>query len=76
MCNGDGNITKHIRLGPITQIINEKCLQCNGSGQTRSNNINCNNCNSTGFISIQQLVEINKALRKKGMGPALGRPRT
>jgi len=59
LCNGDGNITKHIRLGPITQIINEKCLQCNGYGQTRSNNINCNNCNSSGIISIQQLVEIN-----------------
>jgi len=25
---------------------------------------------------IQQLVEINKALRKKGMGPQVGRPRT
>lgn len=58
LCNGEGNITKHMRLGPITQIINEKCRQCNGCGQTRFN-INCSNCNSIGFISTEQLVEIN-----------------
>jgi DnaJ-class molecular chaperone len=59
LCNGNGNITKHMRLGPLTQIINEKCNICNGSGQTRSTQINCNDCNSTGLLTIEQLVEIN-----------------
>lgn len=59
ICNGNGNTTKHINLGPMIQIINDKCNTCNGSGKSRQNNINCNNCKSLGSIKSEQLVEID-----------------
>lgn len=57
-CNGKCNIIQQIHIGPIVQIINQPCQNCNATGFQKSKN-ECSNCDSRGFNVEKQLVEIN-----------------
>jgi DnaJ family protein A protein 2 len=56
-CNGMGQITQHMQMGPFTQIINQTCQNCSGSGIVHKSN--CNECNSKGSIPEEQIFEVN-----------------
>jgi DnaJ-class molecular chaperone len=55
-CNGIGHITQHIQMGPFTQIINQSCQNCSGSGI--KNKSNCTNCKSKGSIPEERIFEV------------------
>ena len=44
-------------MGPFTQIINQTCQNCSGSGIVHKSN--CNECNSKGSIPEEQIFEVN-----------------
>lgn len=56
-CNGNGNLTQHIQMGPFSQIVNSLCNTCRGSGFDPSNT-DCKLCNSNGSIQEDKIFEI------------------
>lgn len=56
-CGGNGIITKHVQMGPFTQVVQQTCSNCNGSGKT-SNSNNCIDCKSSGVIQEENIFEI------------------
>jgi DnaJ homolog subfamily A member 2 len=58
-CNGSGNITQHIQMGPFTQVIQSTCNHCSGSGRTNKKNESCKLCDNNCKIKEEKLVEIN-----------------
>lgn len=56
-CNGVGMISKRIQMGPMINIINQQCGQCNGSGKVR-NDSKCDMCNSSGTIEESKVIEL------------------
>ena len=58
-CNGSGNITQHIQMGPFTQVVNRSCNACNSSGNVKNDgNIHCTKCLSKGNITEERIFEI------------------
>jgi DnaJ family protein A protein 2 len=58
-CNGSGNITQHVQMGPFTQVINRSCNACSGSGNVKNDgNIHCTKCLSKGNITEERIFEI------------------
>lgn len=58
-CNGSGNLTQHIQMGPFTQVINKSCNACNGIGNVKNDgNIHCTKCLSNGNITEEKIFEI------------------
>lgn len=55
-CNGAGQLTQHIQMGPFTQIINQLCQNCNGSGI--KNKDGCTICKSKGSIPEEKIFEV------------------
>lgn len=55
-CNGVGHITQHMQMGPFTQIINQVCQGCSGSGIKHKSN--CNECKSKGSIPEERIFEV------------------
>jgi DnaJ-class molecular chaperone len=61
-CNGSGHITKHLQMGPFTQIVHQSCNICHGAGISRKNG-GCNNCKN-GAINEETIFEV---VVKKGI---------
>jgi len=58
-CNGSGNITQHIQMGPFTQVVNRTCNACVGIGNVKNDgNIHCTKCLSKGTITEERIFEI------------------
>lgn len=58
-CNGSGNITQHLQMGPFTQVVNRSCNICNGSGNVKNDgNIHCTKCLAKGNITEERIFEI------------------
>jgi chaperone protein DnaJ len=47
-CNGNGLIQQMIQMGPFTQIIQQPCNSCNGSGMLIKGNKGCSECKGNG----------------------------
>ena len=47
-CKGNGTISQMIQMGPFTQIINQPCHNCQGSGVCVKSNKNCSECKGEG----------------------------
>jgi DnaJ-class molecular chaperone len=58
-CNGNGKITQHIQMGPFTQVVQNVCSNCNGSGGKSNNKNECLECNKTGYVEENNTFEIN-----------------
>lgn len=59
LCNGNGNVIKHITMGMLSQIIQQTCQNCEGHGIVqKKKGLNCQNCNNTGKFHETQLFEI------------------
>lgn len=56
-CNGTGQISHRLVLGPLTNIINQPCSNCGGTGMKKENNTICPDC-SNSIIKEERLVEI------------------
>jgi DnaJ-class molecular chaperone len=56
-CGGSGHVTKHIQMGPFTQIVHQSCGVCNGVGIVKNDN-GCNDCKN-GYINEQTVFEVN-----------------
>jgi DnaJ-class molecular chaperone len=56
-CNGMGQITQHMQMGPFTQILNQICQNCSGTGIKHKTN--CDTCNSKGRIPEERVFEVN-----------------
>lgn len=60
LCDGNGQVLQHIRMGMMTQIIQQTCQNCGGNGIVEKHQgLHCKNCNNTGKIRETQLFEIN-----------------
>lgn len=57
-CNGNGIITRHVQLGPFTQVHQQSCHVCNGLGKCPNLSNNCSLCNS-GNIIEDKIFEID-----------------
>jgi DnaJ family protein A protein 2 len=57
-CNGTGTSTKHIQMGPFTQVIQQTCTACKGNGKTNDKSKQCESCNSKGVIIEEKIFEI------------------
>lgn len=57
-CNGTGTSTKHIRMGPFTQVIQQTCNICNGNGKINDKSKHCDSCNLKGVIIEEKIFEI------------------
>lgn len=58
-CGGTGVMTRHIQMGPFTQMIQQTCSTCNGSGIRRDQNTNCTFCESRGVTNEERVFEVN-----------------
>lgn len=56
-CNGSGNRPQRIQIGPIIQILNQPCNQCNCTGKIRDEK-NCDMCINKGIIEEEKTIEI------------------
>ncbi len=52
-CKGNGSISQMIQMGPITQIINQPCNNCQGSGVSMKNNKSCSECKGEGSYETE-----------------------
>jgi DnaJ-class molecular chaperone len=58
-CRGNGIITKHVQLGPFTQVHQQSCSKCNGTGKISDSSNNCSHCDSNGNIIEDNIFEID-----------------
>jgi DnaJ-class molecular chaperone len=58
-CNGNGIIVQHMQMGPFTQVIQQTCNVCNGSGKTSNRGKYCDTCKGNGDISEEKIFEID-----------------
>jgi DnaJ-class molecular chaperone len=58
-CKGSGSISQMIQLGPFTQIINQPCHNCQGSGVSIKNNKNCSECKGEGKYETDNHCNLN-----------------
>lgn len=58
-CNGMGIIQQLMQLGPMTQIIQSQCNNCQGSGISIKANKNCDECKGTGIYDIEHIANLN-----------------
>lgn len=56
-CDGNGIINHRIQFGPFTQIMQQRCNQCAGSGTVKSKS-ECSLCDNKGRIIEEQLIQI------------------
>lgn len=57
-CNGDGIIQQMIQMGPFTQIMQQNCNICNGSGMSIKGNKNCPECKGNGVYEIENACNL------------------
>lgn len=55
-CNGMGQMTQHIQMGPFTQILNQICQGCSGTGIKHKSS--CDTCKSKGSIPEERVFEV------------------
>jgi len=58
-CNGTGMRQQIIQLGPMTQILNITCNQCNGNKIINKNNKECKECKGCGTMDIEHNAFLN-----------------
>lgn len=58
-CGGNGVVSQHMQMGPFTQVIQQSCPQCNGTGRSNDKSKRCEVCNGRGTIQEDRLFEIN-----------------
>ena len=59
VCNGSGKISRHIQMGPFTQIAHITCNACSGEGKKKNDeNIYCTKCSSKGILNEERIFEI------------------
>jgi DnaJ family protein A protein 2 len=58
-CGGNGVVSQHMQMGPFTQVIQQTCPYCNGSGKTNDKSKKCESCNGKGSIREDRLFEID-----------------
>lgn len=58
-CQGRGQITEMRRMGPFTQMINQACPRCNGSGEMSHGKVSCNECIGTCKINKDYKLELD-----------------
>jgi DnaJ family protein A protein 2 len=56
-CNGSGHVTKHIRMGMMSQIMQHACQMCQATGIVSKTN-DCQVCNNTGKYQETNVFEI------------------
>ena len=59
VCQGLGNVTQMIRNGPFTQIIEQRCDACSGSGNVSKGSIKCGVCAGKCKYTEEKRVEVN-----------------
>lgn len=57
-CNGIGNITQHIQMGPFSQTVHQTCNICQGSGKHKKID-NCIICNNKNFIEEENVFTVD-----------------
>jgi DnaJ-class molecular chaperone len=57
-CGGNGVSTQHVQMGPFTQVVQQTCNKCGGTGKFNDNTIECSSCNSLGTINEENVFEI------------------
>lgn len=58
-CNGNGIIQQMIQMGPFTQIIQQPCNSCNGSGMLIKGNKGCSECKGNGTYETDNPCNLN-----------------
>ena len=58
-CNGMGIIQQLMQLGPMTQIIQSQCHNCQGTGISIKSNRNCDECKGVGVYDIEHIANLN-----------------
>jgi DnaJ family protein A protein 2 len=58
-CQGRGQITNMVRNGIFTQIINQPCSVCKGSGSIVKGKDNCKECNGKGQYTDEKRIDID-----------------
>ena len=57
-CGGNGVSTQHVQMGPFTQVVQQTCNKCGGTGKFNDNTTQCSSCNSLGTINEENVFEI------------------
>jgi DnaJ family protein A protein 2 len=60
-CNGAGERTQRLNIGPFLQMISHACGACNRNGVVLHPNHECSKCKGKGRYSEEKIVEINVA---------------
>jgi DnaJ-class molecular chaperone len=58
-CNGEGLIQQMIQMGPFTQIMQQHCNNCNGSGIFIKGNKNCSECKGNGSYESENACNLS-----------------
>lgn len=58
-CGGNGVVSQHMQMGPFTQVIQQTCPHCNGSGRTNDKSKRYECCSGKGSIQEDKLFEID-----------------
>jgi DnaJ-class molecular chaperone len=56
-CNGSGVMMHQLQMGPLTQMFQQQCNRCSGSGQVTSSDNTCKNCVS-GNVTEEKLIDL------------------
>jgi len=59
VCNGSGMRQQVIQIGPMMQILNTPCNNCNGTKIINKNNKECNECKGCGTYDIEHNAFLN-----------------
>ena len=57
-CNGIGMKQQIIQMGPFTQILQQHCNNCQGSGVFMNTNKNCNDCKGNGTYDVEHICNL------------------
>lgn len=57
-CNGVGQVTLKFNMGPLVQMIQQPCVNCNTRGFNKHKH-GCKECNDRGKIQQEKLIEID-----------------
>jgi DnaJ-class molecular chaperone len=57
-CNGAGISIHHMQIGPFSQVVQQTCNPCSGTGKIKTFSKECNSCSGTNKIQEEKLFEI------------------
>uniref|UniRef100_A0A6C0DPF0 J domain-containing protein n=1 Tax=viral metagenome TaxID=1070528 RepID=A0A6C0DPF0_9ZZZZ len=57
-CNGLGVVQQFMQMGPMTQIIQTNCHNCEGSGIANKRNSKCDECKGNGVYEVENIVNL------------------